>query len=87
MKVPLHDHILDTLHSLVQQIRVRGIGVVDIYFSGLVPDEVFEFIGKELRPSLDILLGPFVIGKEIDNIRPAGGYLVCEEIHLVEEKN
>jgi len=71
VKVPLHDHILDTLHGLVQQVGICGIGVVDVNFPVLAPDEVPELVGKELGSSLDILLGSFVVGKKIDNIRSA----------------
>jgi len=68
VEVSLHNHVLDTLHGLVQQVGVRGIGIVDIDFSVLAPDEILEPFRKELGSGLGILLRSGVIREEIDNI-------------------
>ena len=77
--------VLYTLHRKLQQIRVRGIGEVDVYFPVLCAVESSEFICEVLRGGLVVIGGSSIIWKVVAD--GLFGYLLSEKVGFVEEKD
>jgi hypothetical protein len=87
VQVPLHNHVLDTLHRLVQKIGVGSVGEVHVGLLARVAHEVLEFAREEILSGVDVLVGSSVVGEVFPNGRLAAGDLFAEQIDLVEEED
>ena len=87
VQVPLHNHVLDTLHRLVQKVGVGSVGEVHVGLLARVAHEVLEFARKEVLSGVDVLVASGVVGEVFPNGRLATNDLLAEQIDLVEEEN
>ena len=87
MQVPLHDHVLYTLHGFVEQVGVGRVGEVNIGLLARVTHKVLEFAREEFLASIDVLVSARVVREVFANGRLAAGDLLAEKIDLVEEKD
>jgi hypothetical protein len=87
VQIPLHNHVLDTLHRLVQQVGVGSVGEVHVCLLARVAHEVLEFARKEVLSGVDVLVGSVVVREVFPNGRLATDDLLAEQIDLVEEED
>ena len=87
MQIPLHDHVLHTLHSLVEQVRVGGVGVVHIRLLRRIAYQVLELLGEEFLACFDVSLVTVVVWEMFFDRCFAGLDLLTEEVHLVQKED
>jgi len=87
VQIPLHNHILHTLHRLIQQISIRRVGEVDVNLFARVADQVPELAAEELGAGVDVA----GVGGEVREVGGDGGgsreEFLAEEVHFVEEED
>jgi hypothetical protein len=87
MQIPLHNHVLHTLHRLIQQIRVGRIGEVHVGLLARVTDEILELSREEVLGGFDVTFGTVIVREVGTDGRGARGDLFAEEVHFVEEED
>lgn len=65
IQVALNDHVLDRSHCLLQQIGIRGIGVVNVHLLLWLSYKVAEFVGKELLSRFDVVGSTGVVWEDL----------------------
>ena len=87
VQIPLHNHVLDTLHRLVQKVGVGGVGEVHVGLLARVAHEVLEFARKEILSGVDVLVRSGVVREVFPDGRLATNDLLAEQVDLVEEED
>ena len=77
--------VLHALHRKLQQIGVRGISEVNVYFPVLCAVESSEFIRKVFRSGLVVIRCSSIVREVVAD--GFFGYLLFEKVGFVEEKN
>lgn len=78
-----NQNILDCQHRGLEQVRIRGSGVVYVYFSVDILVDCPELIGKELCSGVLITLSTMVIGEV--SFDPGSLHLLPKQVDLVQE--
>lgn len=65
IQVALNDHVLDRSHCLLQQIGIRGIGVVNVHLLLWLSYKIAEFVGKELLSRFDVVGSTGVVWEDL----------------------
>ena len=87
MQIALHDHVLHALHGLIKKIGVRGVREVNIGLFARVAHQVLEFPGEEFLACFDVPVVAREVWEMLADGCLAGGDLLAEEVHLVEEED
>lgn len=87
IQVALDNHVLHRSHCLLQQIRVGGVGVVNVYLLLRLSDQVAELVRKKFLSSFDVVDIASVVWEHSVDGTHATCDLFAEEIDFVKEED
>ena len=85
VQIPLHNHVLHTLHGLIKESRVGCVRVVDVHLLAWLTDEMLEFLCEEVLACFDVSVVSLEVWEVLADGCFAGLNLLAEDVHLVEE--
>ena len=86
IQIPLNNHILDTLHCNLEQIRIRRIREMSVDFLMWVSVQRTELVHEVFRSGFPVRWVALEVWETVLGYRVVG-YLLFEEIHFVEEED
>ena len=86
IQISLNNHILDTLHCNLEQIRVRRIREMSVDFLMWVSVQRTELVHEVFRSGLPVRWVALEVWKTVLGYRVVG-HLLFEEVHFVEEED
>lgn len=87
VEVALDNHVLNRLHCDLEQVGVGRVGVVHVDFLLGLPDEIPEFVRKELLPGFDVGRFAVVVWEDLVYGTHTARDLFPKKIDLVQEEN